>query len=64
VLEGERGKHPRHCFTYKGKPTRWQVSNSGWLTALAKAGIKDFRFHDLRHTWASWHGRRERPATS
>ncbi len=55
VLEGERGKHPRYCFTFRGEPIRWQVSNSAWLTALAKAGIKDFRFHDLRHTWASWH---------
>ena len=34
---------------------RWQTSNSAWHTALAAAGISDFRFHDLRHTWASWH---------
>jgi integrase len=55
VLEGEVGKHARYCFTYRGKPIRWEVTNSAWKTALAKAGIEDFRFHDLRHTWASWH---------
>lgn len=55
VLKAEQGKYPRYCFTFKGAPIRWGVSNSAWLTALRKAEISDFRFHDLRHTWASWH---------
>jgi len=55
VLEAEHGKHPRYCFTYNGEPIRWELTNTGWHNALSKAGITDFRFHDLRHTWASWH---------
>jgi hypothetical protein len=31
------------------------VTNTAWQTALRKAETDDFRFHDLRHTWASWH---------
>ena len=55
VLEGERGKHPEFCFTYRGNPVRWELTNTAWKTATAKAGLTDVRFHDLRHTWASWH---------
>ena len=55
VLEEQRGKHERFCFTYQGRPITWELTNSAWHTALGKAGITDFRFHDLRHTWASWH---------
>jgi integrase len=31
------------------------MTNSAWHTAIQKGGITDFRFHHLRHTWASWH---------
>jgi hypothetical protein len=55
VLEAEVGKHPVFCFTYRGEPIAWELTNSAWHHAIRKAGITDFRFHDLRHTWASWH---------
>lgn len=48
------GKHPTHLFSFRGKPIR-QVSTKAWYQALKMAGIQALRWHDLRHTWASWH---------
>ncbi len=53
ALREVQGQHERWCFTYKGK--RMEAIGSAWKRALKRAGIEKFRFHDLRHTWASWH---------
>jgi integrase len=55
VLEGERGKHGQYCFTFRRQPIRYELTNTAWQNAVRKAGLGDLRFHDLRHTWASWH---------
>jgi integrase len=46
-------KHATHVFTYNKKPFH-KANADGFKEALKRAGIADFRFHDLRHTWASW----------
>lgn len=55
VLREQQGRHAQYCFTCKGKPIRWQISDKVWRRAVREAGFTDLRFHDLRHTWASWH---------
>ncbi|MEQ1836225.1 MAG: site-specific integrase [Candidatus Nitrotoga sp.] len=54
VLRKQIGRHSENVFTFNGKPV-YQVNTKAWHKALERVGIENFRWHDLRHTWASWH---------
>lgn len=66
ILRKQQGLHKRWVFVhttpgYRSDGTKTAAvrkmrtdSNRAWKGALKRAGISNFRFHDLRHTWASW----------
>lgn len=50
ILESIEGPHTGRVW---GDLT--EVWGSAWKGATKRAGVPWCRFHDLRHTWASWH---------
>ncbi|CAN8142391.1 single-strand DNA-binding protein [uncultured Thiomicrorhabdus sp.] len=60
ILKRNKGNHPERVFTFRGRPVR-KASTRAFREALRSCGIENFRFHDLRHTWATWHVQRGTP---
>ncbi|WP_367301892.1 tyrosine-type recombinase/integrase [Burkholderia sp. IDO3] len=54
LIRQQIGKHHHLVFTRRGKRIKVLDWNQ-WKAACARANIENFRFHDVRHTWASWH---------
>lgn len=55
VLKDQQGKSKRWVFPNEaGKPYD-RANNHGFKAAQVRAGIAPLTWHDLRHTWASWH---------
>lgn len=52
VVREQIGRHDEFVFTHKGKPIK-RIDHRCWATAVNRAGIEDFRWHDMRHTWAT-----------
>jgi integrase len=54
ILQRWKGKHEKFVFCFRGKPVT-QTATRMWRQVCVSVGLVGFRWHDLRHTWASWH---------
>ena len=65
ILKAEHGNDPMHVFTYRAKrppagvkvgdrlPITMEGFKTEWRRSRDRSGVKDFRFHDTRHTAAT-----------
>lgn len=60
ILRRQRGKHAERVFVFRKRPLH-DCNGAYFKKAAARAGVPWLRWHDLRHTWASWHVQRGTP---
>ena len=63
IVQKQRGIHATHVFSFRGKPMT-QVSGKAWYGALKRAGIQNFRWHDLRIRGRAGMCKTARPSSS
>lgn len=63
VLTARRFLRQEYCFTRdEGNGIRiGEIDRRAFNRALSLSNIENFTFHDLRHTWASWHVQKGTP---
>ena len=54
VVRGQMGKHPTLVFPRSDGEQLQDIPAKMWKAVLVEAKLEDVRWHDLRHTWASW----------
>lgn len=54
ALRAIAGPSAEHVFVWKGEAIQ-DCNTAAFKKAVERAGIGPLRWHDLRHTWASWH---------
>jgi integrase len=60
VIRQQIGKHHNRVFTYRGEPVE-KIGTPAFKAAVKRAGLSNFRSHDLCHCWASWHAQSGTP---
>lgn len=54
ILDRWKNRHPENVFVYQGRPIK-ETNTRAYTRAVRASNLGRFRWHDLRHTWASWH---------
>ena len=54
VAAARPGHASPYVFTNPASGSRYKTIKRAFRTACRRAGVQDIRFHDLRHTFASW----------